>query len=353
MLLRCPRNISISVFLVNLVLWLSACTQPTAPEQSATQPTTASSVATNTTPTIEIDGSSTVYPITDAVAQKFRQSNPNAAIEVQFSGTTGGFKKFCAGETDVNNASRPISTEEIAACNQAGVRFIELPVAFDALTVVVNPQNTWAQDLTIAELKTIWESAAEGKITNWQQVRASFPNRPLKLYGAGTDSGTYDYFSEVVTESDATRSDYTASEDDNVLVQGVNQDPNALGYFGLSYFEQNSSLVKAIAIDGGSGVVLPSRETVENASYQPLSRPLFVYINLQTSQANPDLQKFMEFYLSNAREIANAVGYAPLPEEAYKVATVHFFKGKVGTAYEGKPQPNLTIAEVLRREKSF
>jgi phosphate transport system substrate-binding protein len=202
-------------------------------------------------------------------------------------------------------------------------------------------------------LKKLWEPAAEGKVTNWNQVRSSFPDRPLKLYGAGTDSGTYDYFSEVIVEGEATRSDYTASEDDQVLVAGVSNDVNALGYFGFSYYEQNQNRLKALAVDDGDGVVVPSRETVVAAKYQPLSRPLFIYVNLQASQQNPNLRDFVQFYLKNGGRVVERVGYAPLPGEAYQVATVHLYEGKVGTAYEGKPQPNLTITEVLRREKAF
>lgn len=310
------------------------------------------------TPAIEVDGSSTVYPITDAAAKAFQQNNPDAEITVSFSGTTGGFRKFCAGETDISNASRPISTEEIETCRQAGVRYIELPVAFDALTVVVNPQNTWAQDLTVSELKKIWEPAAQGKITDWNQVRPDFPDRPLKLYGAGGDSGTYDYFAEVITGGADTRSDYTSSEDDNVLVQGVANDPNALGFFGLSYYEGNQDKLKAVAIlDDTQGQatqpVAPSRDAVESSTYVPLSRPIFIYVNGQAAQQNEHLRDFIEFYMKNGRELVQSVNYVPLPPDAYEVGQVHIFKGEYGTAYEGKPQPYLTIQEVLQKEQTL
>ena len=331
---------------------LSACSTSTQTE-SARQ-TQASSVS-QTSASIKIDGSSTVYPLTDAVAKEFKQANPGSKVEVAFSGTTGGFKKFCAGETDINDASRPISTAEIAACRQAGIRFIEIPVAFDALTVVVNPQNTWAQSLSVEDLKKMWEPAAEGKIKTWNQIRPDFPNRPLSLYGAGGNSGTYDYFAEVITGEAKTRSDYTGSEDDTVLVQGVESDPNALGFFGFAYYEQNQSKLKAVAIDDGKGkgAIAPSQEAVEQAQYQPLSRPLFIYINLPKSQQNPALRDFVTFYMDNVQRTVQTVGYIPLPAEAYGISKVHLYKGEIGTAYDGKPQPYLTIREVLQKEQTF
>jgi phosphate transport system substrate-binding protein len=338
---------SLPASLAAAVLFVSSCSAP----PSTTQTNSSSPAAPAST--IAIDGSSTVYPISAAAAKEFQQSNPEVKIDVAFSGTTGGFRKFCAGETAISNASRPISTEEIEACRQAGIRYVELPVAFDALTVAVNPQNDWAKDLTVAELKAMWEPAAEGKIKNWQQIRPDFPNRPLTLYGAGQDSGTYDYFAEVVTGDSATRSDFTASEDDNVLVQGIQNDPNALGFFGFSYYEQNQDKLRAVAIDDGKGAVTPSRDTVESSQYQPFSRPLFVYVNLQDSQQNPALADFVKFYMRNAKRIVEAVDYIPLPSEAYEIGEVHLYKGEVGTAYEGKPQPYLTIREVLQKEQSF
>lgn len=335
------------------LLLLAACSAPTQTQSgSQAQSTTVPAVAASTD-AIEIDGSSTVYPITDAVAKAFRQQRSNVQITVAFSGTTGGFKKFCAGQTDINDASRPISTQEIETCRQAGVRFLELPIAFDALTLAVNPQNTWAQNLTTEELKRIWEPAAQGKVTNWNQVRASFPNRPLQLYGAGDQSGTYDYFAEVITGGSDTRTDYTASEDDNILVRGVSTDPNALGYFGFSYYEGNQNQLRALAIDNGNGAIAPTRETVENAEYQPLSRPLFIYVNAVAAQQNPALRDFVEFYLENGFNTVKSVAYIPLPERAYEIGKVHFYRGEVGTAYDGKPQPNLTIGEVLLKEQTF
>lgn len=303
---------------------------------------------------VRIDGSSTVFPITDAIVKEYNRVNDkDIQVQVGISGTGGGFRKFCAGETDISDASRPITQEEMKACDQVGIRFYELPIAFDALTVVVNPQNTWANDITIEELKKVWEPAAQGKITNWNQIRASYPDKPLRLFGPGRDSGTFDYFTEVTVGKDDSRTDYVASEDDNTLVQGVRQDPNALGYFGFAYYEANQAQLKALAIDDGKGAILPARETVEKAQYQPLSRPLFIYVNYKSAQDKPELIAFTRFYLENAKRLVSSVGYIPLPGEGYHIADVHFTVGKVGTVFAGQPQPNLTIGELLRRQKAF
>lgn len=303
---------------------------------------------------VRIDGSSTVFPITDAIAKEYNNTNnTDIQAKVGISGTTGGFKKFCAGETDINGASRPITQEEMATCNKAGIRYSELPIAFDALTVVVNPQNTWAKDITIEELKKMWEPLAEGKITNWKQIRASYPDKPLRLFGAGKESGTYDYFNEVIIGQKNSRQDYVASEDDNTLVQGVSQDPNALGYFGLSYYEEKPKQLKALAVDSGKGATLPSRETVEKAQYQPLSRPLFIYVNQQAAQEKPEVLAFVRFYLDNAPRLVSSVGEIPLSDDAYHINEVHFNMGRVGTVFDGKPQPDLTVSELLRKQKTF
>ncbi|MGA7932866.1 MAG: PstS family phosphate ABC transporter substrate-binding protein [Kovacikia sp.] len=303
---------------------------------------------------VRIDGSSTVFPITDAIAKEYnRVKDKGIQVRVGISGTGGGFRKFCAGETDISDASRPITQEEMKACDQAGIRFYELPIAFDALTVVVNPQNTWANDITVEELKKVWEPAAQGKITNWKQIRASYPDKPLRLFGPGRDSGTFDYFTEVTVGKDDSRTDYVASEDDNTLVQGVRQDPNALGYFGFAYYEANQNQLKALAIDNGKGAILPARETVEKAQYQPLSRPLFIYVSYKSAQDKPEVIALTRFYLENAKRLVSSVGYIPLPDEGYHIADVHFTVGKVGTVFAGQPQPNLTISELLRKQKSF
>ena len=315
-------------------------------------------LASQETQSITIDGSSTVYPITQKIVEEYQASQKQPTkpidIEVEFSGTGGGFDKFCRGETDINNASRPIQLDEMEACNQSEVRYIELPVAFDAITVVVNPQNDWLDSITIEELAKIWSTDAQQKITRWNQVRPSFPDRPLNLYAPGQNSGTFDYFTEaVVGEAGASRSDLTSSEDDDVLVEGVSQDPNALGYFGLAYYEQHADEIKAVAIDSGNGAVLPARETIEQAQYQPLSRPLFIYVNATYAQKNKALRQLIDFYLDRAPELVSEVGYVPLPEEAYNIDKVTFHKGEVGTVFEGKSQFNLTIPELLRKQARF
>ncbi|MEG3846707.1 PstS family phosphate ABC transporter substrate-binding protein [Microcoleus sp. herbarium19] len=304
---------------------------------------------------IKIDGSSTVYPITDAIAKEYQNTHSKkSSITVEFSGTGGGFKKFCAGETDISNASRPIRPEEMEDCKKSGIRYYELPVAFDALTVAVNPKNNWAKDITVEELKKIWEPAAQGKITRWNQIRPNWPNRPITLYGAGKDSGTFDYFTEaIVGTAKASRTDYTASEDDTVLVQGVTKDENALGYFGLSYYENNQSQLKAVGIDRGKGAVLPSREAVEKSQYQPLARPLFIYVSYNSAQNKVELRNFVEFYMKKAPTLVSSVGYIPLPKEGYQLIYQHFYNGKVGTVFGGKAELDSTIGELLRQQATF
>ncbi|MEA5509932.1 PstS family phosphate ABC transporter substrate-binding protein [Crocosphaera sp. UHCC 0190] len=308
---------------------------------------------------IKIDGSSTVYPITEAVLNSYKTQAANQRIkeikiEGDFSGTGGGFKKFCAGETDVNAASRPISSEEMTACNNKEVRYIELPIAFDAITVVVNPKNTWTESLSVTQLKTMWEPSAQDYIKQWNQIDANYPNRPLTLYGPDKLSGTYDYFTQaIVGKAGASRQDYVDSENDEVLVKGVTQDPNALGYFGYAYYQQHQDKLKAVAIDNGNGAILPSRETVENEQYQPLARPLFLYINAKKAQENPALEVFVEYYLEKAPELVAEVGYIPLPPEAYKLAKIHLERFKVGTVFEGTTNVDLSISDLLRKPAKF
>jgi phosphate transport system substrate-binding protein len=311
--------------------------------------------STDSAAIVNIDGSSTVFPITDAIAKEFQaKSNQKVQVSVKFSGTGGGFEKFCAGETDISNASRPINKAEMEACKKNNIGYVELPIAFDALTVVVNPQNDWAKDITVAELKKIWEPAAEGKITNWNQVRSSYPNRPLTLYGAGKKSGTFDYFTEAtVGKAKSSRNDYKDSEDDEELVKGVSKDPGALGYFGYAYYQENKEKLKALAVDSGKGAVLPSPETVQNSKYQPLSRPLFVYINPWSAKHKGAVYGFANYYLQKAPKAASSVGYVPLPAEAYQIDIVHLNKGKVGTVFGGDARFDLTIGELLRKQKQF
>jgi phosphate transport system substrate-binding protein len=307
--------------------------------------------------TIEIDGSSTVYPITEAMAEEFQsESGGKYRVTVGISGTGGGFKKFCRGETHISDASRPIKESEREACKAAGIEFIELPVALDALTVMVNPENDWVDHLTVDELKKIWEPAAQDTVTNWSQVREGFPDRPLTLYGAGTDSGTYDYFTEaVVGEEGASRGDFTASEDDNVLVQGIAFDQNALGFFGLAYYVENQDKLKAVPIQppGGGDPVAPSVETARNGSYQPLSRPIFIYVSKQAADEMEAVQQFVEFYLNpeNAELLVEEVGYVPLPTEAYELALRNFEERHTGTAFGGGSQVGIAVEDLLQAQK--
>ena len=303
---------------------------------------------------VKIDGSSTVFPITEAVAEEFQKAKKGKVkVTVGISGTGGGFKKFCRGETDISDASRPITSTEIAACKEAGIEFIELPVAFDALTVVINPKNDWASTLTVADLKRMWEPAAQAKITKWNQVRPNWPNAPLKLFGPGADSGTFEYFTEaIVGKAKSSRGDFTASEDDNVLVQGVATDRNALGYFGFAYYAENTKTLKAAAIDDGKRAVLPSAKSVEDGSYQPLSRPIFIYVS-KKSAGKPEIKEFVAFYLNNAPKLVRQVKYVSLPAQAYSLGLSHFQKGKVGTVFAGKPEVGVRIEDLLKREAKF
>lgn len=267
---------------------------------------------------VKIDGSSTVYPITEAIAEEYRTEQPNVRVTVGVSGTGGGFGKFSRNEIAINNASRPIKDSEIEEAEKNNVGYIELSVAYDGLAVVVSKENDWAASLTVEELKKIWEPAAQGKLTHWNQIRPEWPNVPLNLYGPGIASGTYDYFTEVIVgESGSSRGDYTASEDDNVLVQGVSGDKNALGFFGLAYFEENQEKLKLVGVDDGSGAVLPSYETVKDGSYTPLSRPVFIYVNSEATKTEAVVD-FVEFYLETAGELVQDVGYIALPEADYE-----------------------------------
>lgn len=265
---------------------------------------------------IEVDGSSTVGPLVSAAAEGFQGEHPDVQVTVGISGTGGGFERFCVGETDISNASRPIKDDEEAPiCAENGVEYYEVQVATDALTVVVNPENDWATCLTVDQLKTIWEPGAEGTVTNWNQVDPSFPDEELVLYGAGTDSGTFDYFTDAINgEEGASRADYTATEDDNVTVEGVAAEKGALGYFGFSYFEQNQDRLKAVEIDGGSGCVAPSPEAAQDGTYTPLARPLFVYVKKE-SLAKPEIAAFMKYILDSNATIADTALFIPLTDE--------------------------------------
>ncbi|HKQ29433.1 MAG TPA: PstS family phosphate ABC transporter substrate-binding protein [Burkholderiales bacterium] len=301
---------------------------------------------------VKIDGSSTVYPITEAVAEEFQKAKKQRVkVTVGISGTGGGFKKFCRGETDISDASRPILKKEMEDCKVAGIEYIELPVAFDAITVVIHPRNSFLKQLSVAELKRMWEPAAQGKVTRWNQVNPQWPDQPMKLFGPGADSGTFDYFTEaVVGKSKSSRGDFTASEDDNVLVQGVARDTNALGYFGYAYYIENKDKLKAVPIVNDKGqAVLPSLEAVEKGTYSPLSRPIFIYVNAKSLDKS-EVREFVEYYMRNGAQLTREVKYLPLPAKAYTTAWEHVVKGKKGTVFGGTAEVGITIEELLRRE---
>lgn len=301
---------------------------------------------------IKVDGSSTVFPITEAVAEEFQRSGASKArVTVGVSGTGGGFKKFCRGETDIANASRPILKSEMEACKAAGIRYIELPVAYDALTVAVNPTNDWASQMTVAELRKLWEPAATGAITRWSQVRAGWPDKPISLYGAGTDSGTFDYFTEAINgKAKSSRTDYTAGEDDNVLVQGVIRDKYALGYFGYAYYAANPERLRPVAIVNAAGAaVLPSVQAVNDGSYNPLARPVFIYVSRAAAE-RPEIAAFVEFYMRNASKLVDEVHYVPLGAAAYDKALELFAGKRVGTVFGGQEEVGVKVEDLLQRD---
>jgi phosphate transport system substrate-binding protein len=308
--LRFPKTAGIAATLAAAALVLTACGGQDASAGAS------GSEDGGLTGTVTADGSSTVAPLTEAAADLFRDIEPDINVTVATSGTGGGFQKFCAGETDISDASRPIKDEEIAACEEAGIEFTEIVIANDGLSVVVNPENDWASCLTVEQLNTIWGPESEGTITNWNQVDPSFPDQELVLFGAGTDSGTFDYFTDAINgEEGAIRADYSPSEDDNITIQGVQGDVGAMGFFGLSYVEENPDAVKAIEVDGGEGCVYPTEETVQDGSYQPLGRELFIYVNNANYAENEALRTFVDFYVENEAEVAEAALFIGLTDE--------------------------------------
>jgi phosphate transport system substrate-binding protein len=305
---------------------------------------------------IRVDGSSTVFPISEAVAEEFQKANENVRVTVGVSGTGGGFQKFCSGETDISDASRPIRPTEIEACKKAGIEYMELPVAYDGLAIVVSPKNTWATSITVEELKRLWSPEAQGKVMRWSEVRPSWPAREIHLFGAGVDSGTYDYFTEaIVGKEGASRGDFTSSEDDNVLVQGVANDDLALGFIPLAYVEQNRSRLKVVPVDdgkadNGSGPITPAEQTVRDGTYQPLSRPLFIYV-ARKSADRPEIQRFVTSFFTQP-ELMREVGYVELTPQIYELAQKHFTERRVGTAFgSGGSQVGMTLEALLAREK--
>ena len=297
-------RVSMSLVTVLSLLIVIACSAIEEPEQG------------NLSGTIEIDGSSTIYPVSEAVAEEFGKLHKNVRVNVGVSGTGGGFKRFYTGETDISDASRPIKPGEIDKANDNGIKFHELKVGTDGLSVIVNLSNTWTDCLTVYELKKIWEP--NSTIKNWNQVRSSFPDQKMRLYGPDTDSGTFDYFTEEINgEAQASRSDYTASADDNVLVQGISGDKGSLGYFGYAYYAENKDKLKVIGIDNGDGCVVPSANTIGNGSYKPLSRPLFIYVNATSLDKQPEVKEFVKFYMEHGKKLVDEVGYISLAASVY------------------------------------
>jgi phosphate transport system substrate-binding protein len=352
----------VAVFAVALV---SACSrhpaasssEPGMPAQTArtTQPTPERAETPPSSTIIRIDGSSTVYPITEGAAEEFQKQNP-AKVTIGVSGTGGGFKKWCAGEIEIAGASRPVKSSEEQACAAAHIEFVELPIAYDGLAVVVHPKNTWAKSMTVVELKKIWEPAAQQQVLTWNQVRPGWPNRPLHLFGPGVDSGTYDYFTKaIVGEEHQSRGDYTSSEDDNVLVQGVSRDEGGLGFFGLAYYEENTDKLTLVPVDDGNpnngeGPVPPSVKTVSDGTYQPLSRPVFLYI-AKSALKRREVNAFIDFYLDHGANLVKDAHYVPLPPKAYELAHKRFKAGITGSLFAGKgSEVGVTVEALLASE---
>ncbi|WP_428264473.1 PstS family phosphate ABC transporter substrate-binding protein [Haliangium sp.] len=297
---------------------------------------------------IVIDGSSTVLPISQAVAEEFEAAH-KARVTVGKSGTGGGFKKFCRGDIVISGASRPVKKSEAEACQAAGIEFIELPVAYDGIAVVVHKNNDWADKMTVDELKKMWEPAADGKVKKWSEIREGWPDKEFHLFGPGLDSGTYDYFTKaIVGEEHSSRTDFQPNEDDNVLVQGVANDELALGFFGYAYYKENTNKLRVVPIDGGDGPIEPSLESVAKGTYQPLSRPIFIYVSKTAAEERPEVAKFVEFYLTEGAGLVEEVGYIPLPEKAYALVRERFGKRTVGSVFTGGSKIGVTIEDLLQ-----
>jgi phosphate transport system substrate-binding protein len=322
---------------------------------SAQDARTGGSSASSGPTLVSLDGSSTVFPISEAVAEEFQKGETNTRVTVGISGTGGGFQKFCRAEIDISDASRPISASEVEACRKSGVEYIELPVAYDGIAIAVNPKAAWVDAITTAELKSLWAPEAQNKITKWSQIRAGWPDREIHLFGAGVDSGTYDYFTEAITgKAKASRGDFTSSEDDNVLVQGVGNDELALGFIPFAYYEGNHDKLKLVPVDdgkaeNGAGAILPSPDTIRTGTYQPLSRPVFIYVSRQAAE-RPEVQKFVEFYLKHADTLVREVNYVGLGDAAYGLVADRFTKRTVGSVFSGVNTVGITIDQLLAKE---
>ncbi|MBF2083751.1 PstS family phosphate ABC transporter substrate-binding protein [Thermoleptolyngbya sp. C42_A2020_037] len=351
--LRSKRSATLAALTAASLALAVACggTTTTGGGTTTAQSPAAGGGTSDLTGSVLVDGSSTVFPISEAMAEEFMKANPGVRVTVGVSGTGGGFKKFCAGETDISNASRPIKQEEIDLCAKNGIEYVEVPIAYDGLSVVINPSNEFATCLTVDELKKMWEPAAQGTVRNWNQIRPGFPDLPLGLYGPGTDSGTYDYFTAaIVGEEGESRGDFTASEDDNVIVQGVASDPGGLGFFGFAYYEENRDRLKLVEIDNGNGCVAPSAETIADGTYTPLSRPEFFYIKT-TSLDNPAVAAFARFQIDPANAgLISEVGYVPLPTEIEDLAEARIEQRKTGSVFGGSPAVGLKLVDLLKKE---
>ena len=323
--------------------------------KSAQDARTGGAPATSGPSLVSLDGSSTVFPISEAIAEEFQKVEKDVRVTVGISGTGGGFQKFCRAEIDISDASRPISATEIAACEKAGVQYIELPVAYDGIAIAVSPKATWADKITSAELKTLWAPEAQGKVSKWSQVRKGWPDREIHLFGAGVDSGTYDYFTEAINgKAKASRGDFTSSEDDNVLVQGIGNDELALGFVPFAYYEGNKDKLKLLPVDdgkagNGDGPITPGPDTIRTGTYQPLSRPVFIYVSTKAA-ARPEVQKFVEFYVKNAAKLVTEVNYVSLGDAAYAMVADRFAKKTTGSVFIGANTVGVTIDELLAKE---
>ena len=327
-----PARLAYSFCILALSASLAACGGGTAEEDPAAD-AGAADAGSGVSGEIQIDGSSTVFPISEAMAEEFQIANPDTRVTVGVSGSGGGFKKFCAGETDISNASRPIKDEEVALCDEAGIDFIEVPIAYDGITLVTNPENDWAQCLSVEQLNTMWSPEAEGSVDNWNQIDPEFPDEPLELFGPGTDSGTFDYFTDEVNgEEGASRGDYTASEDDNVIVTGVESTGGGLGYFGYAYYEENQDQLKSVEVENEEGeCIAPSRETIADGSYNPMSRPLYFYVKKEAYDTKPQVKAFVDYQLAAENgELVQEAGYITLPDDALTAAKSRVEEGQLG-----------------------
>jgi len=304
---------------------------------------------------IRVSGSSTVFPITSAAISAFRATKPGANVRVELleTGTSAGFRDFCAGKVQMSNASRPISSEELKACAASGIKFLELPIAFDALTVAVNPRNTWVKGISTAELSRLWRRSAEGKILRWNQVNAAWPATPIRLCGPGKDSGTFDYFNKAINGSATdSRRDYTSSEDDSVIVNCIAKDPQALGYVGFGWYASNTNKLRALAVNGRKGLISPSAQNVQDELYSPLSRPLFIYINDRMVREQDDLRRFVTFYLQRGPQFVKQARFIPLEDSTYRLVETKFYRHVLGTSFGGDLPVGLTISQALARSFS-